>query len=191
MRRSIGTLVALCLALCAGALQAQPSFEALVAEAGIVFEVPPGFSTVDRPPAAAFPHERALRHASGLLEIRYAIRPLARMQVDYSDPHSAAPDPEHMFDLLFNSMTERLAGGRHSPRREYGPAAAQKLFNADWAAASAFEVETTITSEYREGLLLALHKRGKADAYAVFLYRDPERAKPIIRRALTALSFVR
>jgi len=59
------------------------------------------------------------------------------------------------------------------------------------AAASIFDVESAFSTEYREALLFALHKRGKADAYAVFLYRDPERAKPIIREALSALSFVR
>ncbi len=191
MHRATSALLAFTLLLAAGALRAQPSFEALLAEAGLVFNAPHGFSAVDRPPAAAFPHERALRHAGGQLEIRYAIRPLARMHVDYSDPHNAAPDPEHMFDMLFNSITERLAGGRHSPRREYDRAEAQKLFNADWAAASAFEVEPGFSAEYGEAVLLALHKRGKGDAYAVFLYRDPERAKPIIRRALAALSFLR
>ncbi len=190
MRRASGVLVFAWLVFTAGALHAQPSFEDLLAEAGLVFDAPQGFSAIERPPAAEFPHERALRHESGLLEIRYAIRPLARMRVEYNDPHSAAPDPEHIFDMLFASMTERLAAGRHSPRREYAAEEARKLFNADWAAASAFAVEPAFSEEYREALLVAVHKRGKADAYAVFLYRDPERAKPIIRGALSALSFV-
>ncbi len=183
-------LGAFALLLAGGATaQSQPTFETLIAEAGLVMQVPHGFKAVDRPASTVFPHERALRHDSGVLEIRYAIRPLARMRVDYSDPHNAAPDPEHMFDMLFTSITERLAAGGHSPRREYEAAEALERFNADWAAASAFGTRPTLSTEYPEALLLALHKRGKADVYAVFLYRDSERAKPMIQRALAALSF--
>jgi len=93
--------------------------------------------------------------------------------------------------MLFTTITERLAAGRHSPRREYSPAEAKQLSNADWAAASVFDVDPAVSAEYPEALLLALHKRGKADAYVMFLYRDPERAKPIIHEAQSALSFVR
>jgi hypothetical protein len=172
-------------------LHARPSFEQLLVESGLALNPPAGFSLVERTPADAFPHERVLRHESGMLEIRYAIRPLARLRVDYNDPHSSAPEPEHMFEMLFTTITERLAAGRHSPRRTYSPAEAKKLFNADWAAASVFDVDAALSTEYQVALLLAMHKGGKADAYVMFLYRDPERAKPIIREARSALSFVR
>lgn len=166
-----------------------PTFKKLITEAGIVYRAPKGFKILAPRADALLPYEHAVRHRSGLLEIRYAIRPLARMVTEYNDPHSAAPEPEHLFPLMFDSITNVLSGGRHSLRREYSSDEARERFNADWAAASVFDVEPEFAGPYREALLLALHKNGKADAYAVFLYKDPAAAKAMINTALTALSF--
>jgi hypothetical protein len=51
-------------------------------------------------------------------------------------------------------------------------------------------VSPQFSSEFPEALLFAIHKQGNADAYAIFLCREPERAKAMIRDALPALSFV-
>jgi hypothetical protein len=88
---------------------------------------PAGTSAFGRPHGSAYdPH--------GALELRYAVRPLGRIVVDYEDPHSSAPDPNHMFPLMFHSMVTLLSNGRHSPTREYPREQTGGKFNADWAS---------------------------------------------------------
>jgi hypothetical protein len=69
-----------------------------------------------------------------------AVRPLGRIPVDYEDPHGSAPDPNHMFPLMFQSLVTSLSGGGHSPVNEFPPAQAAERFNAQWASASVFDV---------------------------------------------------
>lgn len=72
---------------------------------------------------------------------------------------------------------------------EYTPEQAKNLFNADWAAASVLNVASQFSTRYREATLLALHKTGKADAYAILLCDEPDRAKALVREAPRALYF--
>lgn len=157
-----------------------------------MFARPAGFHVAPAEQNPILPYEHAVAQDNGKIEIRYAIRPLARLKVEYDDPHSSAPEPDHVFPMMFQAILDRLAvdSGR-TPRREYSTKEAKKLFNADWAAASVFDVKPDFSGRYREALLLALHKNGKADAYAVFLYRRDPRTKAMIRKALPALAFQR
>ena len=168
---------------------AQKLFQALLEESGMVLQCDEGY--VDAPLVAneILPFEKALRTADGVMEIRFAIRPLARITIDYEDPHNAAPEPEHLFPLLFQSLTESLSGGRHSPHREYPAEEAMGLFNAEWAGASTFDVADDFRTQYRHGFMVALHGSGKADAYTVMLFNDYATARPLIEQSLTCLVF--
>ena len=168
---------------------AQTLFQALLEESGMVMKCDEGY--VDAPLVAneVLPFEKALRTADGVMEIRFAIRPLARITIDYEDPHNAAPEPEHLFPLLFQSLTESLSGGRHSPHREYPAKLAMELFNAEWAGASTFDVVDDFQTEYKHGFMVAMHGSGKADAYTVMLFNDYEAARPLIDQSLTCLVF--
>lgn len=175
----------------APALSAVTSFEQLAAEADLVFVSPEGFDDVEPRANPLLSYERAIRHHTGALEVRYAVRPLGRVQIEYEDPHSSAPEPEHLFPMMFNSLIAQLSAGGHSPSREYPPEQARELFNADWAAASVFDVDPEFSRDYREGLLIALHRNGKADAYVVYLYNDYTAVKTLVDDTLSALSFSR
>ena len=168
---------------------AQTLFAALLEESGMVLQCDEGY--VDAPLVAneVLPFEKALRTTDGAMEIRFAIRPLARITIDYEDPHNAAPEPEHLFPLLFQSLTESLSGGRHSPHREYPAAEAMALFNAEWAGASTFDVVDDFQTEYKHGFMVAMHGSGKADAYTVMLFNDYGTARPLIDQSLTCLVF--
>ena len=165
-------------------------FEALLTEAELVFEPPPGF--VDVPPGSTpvFDYERAVRSPEGDLEIRVAVRPLKRLRIDYDDPHGSMPDPNHIFPLVFESLASRLAGGRHAPSNAYPPDQAREKFNADWAAAAVFDITKDFASNHRQGLLLALHRNKVSDAYVVFLFDDYAAVKERLNAALQTLVFV-
>jgi hypothetical protein len=135
------------------------------------------------------PYEHAMRHESGELELRFIIRPLQRIEIEYNDPHNAAPEPNHLFPLLFESLIDRLSANSNSSSRTLSEPEARKKFNAQWAALSIFDVNPEFSSDYRNAILLAMHKNDQADAYTLFLYNDHERAKTLINETLSVLSF--
>jgi hypothetical protein len=154
------------------------------------FEVPAGFREADLQANPLFTYDKAVRNEDGYLEIRYAVRPLGRIQIDYEDPHSSAPDPNHMFPLMFQSMVTLLSDGRHSPTREYPREQARKKFNADWAAAAVFDMSARFNADHKQALVIAMHKSQLADAYSIFLFDDFEQAKQQINDNLDSLSFL-
>ena len=164
-------------------------FHQLMDEAGMVLQCDDGYVGVPVVDNELLPYEKALRTGDGSMEIRFVIRPLARITIDYEDPHNAAPEPEHLFPLLFQSLTEQLSGGRHSPHREYPAQKARESFNADWAAASTFDVMPGFNAAFNHGFMIAMHGVGKADAYTVMLFDDYETARPAINEALNCLVF--
>ena len=164
-------------------------FRQLIEESGMQLSVPPGFADIAPVANPVLHYERALRHTSGELEIRYIIRPLGRLAIDYNDPHNAAPEPNHLFPLLFASLTSELSSGGNTPNREYPQSQANELFHAGWAAAAVFDVNPEFSATYSQALMIGMHKDNLADAYSVFLYNDYDQVKETIRAALSSLSF--
>ena len=184
-------LIFLSLLLSWGNMHAHASvtFEDLLIESDLEFMDPPDFSAVKLKSNNVLPYEKAHQLPDGSLEIRYAIRPLSRVQIEYEDPHSSAPDPNHLFPLIFQSLVEDLAANLNSPTREYPAEQAQEQFNADWAAAATFDVVETFSDRHRQALLLAIHKNHKADAYVIFLFDDYSSVKSQIKRNMENLRF--
>ena len=172
-----------------GASLAAVTFEDLLEEGSLELVLSDDFMEVPLEPNPVFAYERAVRHRAAALEIRYAVRPIARASVEYEDPHNAAPDPNHLYAMMFRTLVDELAGGGDSPLREYPADQARTMFNADWAAASTFDLAPEFSQSFRQGLLLAIHKNNKADAYVVFLFDDYADVKDKIKSNLSSLLF--
>lgn len=168
---------------------ASADFDALLDEAELSFNPPPGFRELPPGRTPVFDFEKAVRSPEGDLEIRFAVRPLKRLRIDYDDPHGAVPDPNHIFPLVFESLASRLAGGRHAPSNAYPPDQARERFNADWAAAAVFDTIPDFDTRFRQGLLVAVHRNRVADAYSVLLFDDYHAVKGGIDRAMATLTF--
>lgn len=164
-------------------------FQKLLGESQLEFAAPSGFQALTPMANPLLPYEHAIRTEDGKLEVRYAIRPLSRVKIDYSDPHNSAPEPNHLFNMLFASLAEQLASGGDSPRREYSSEQAKELFNADWAAAAVFDVSQQFSQDYSQGLLVAIHKNGRADAYMIYLFNTYPEVKQRIHTTLSTLRF--
>ena len=182
-------LVCLCASWVGAALPETASFNELLAESELRYQRPAGFE--DLPPGhnPILDYEHALRSDDGLLEIRFAVRPLKRLRIDYDDPHGAVPDPNHIFPLVFESLASRLAAGRHTPSNAYPPEQARERFNADWAAAAVFDTNEEFASSHSQGLLVAIHRNKIADAYIVFLFEDYAAVKERMNQAMRTLVF--
>ncbi len=173
----------------APALEKVQDFGALLDEAGLVLERGDDYDDVAVPQTPLYGFEKALKHRQLPLKIYFAVRPLARMKIEYEDPHSNAPNPDHIFPMVFQSLIGRLAKSGSSPSRVYRAQKAKQLFNADWAAAAMFDTEADLNSGFGSALLIAIHKSKLADAYYLFVFDDPKPLKPAIDAAIGALRF--
>ena len=171
-----------------GAGQMTP-FETLLAEAGLKLASISVLREIKTPANTLYDFEKTYKHAAKPLEIRYAIRPIKRMEIEYNDPHNSAPKPDHMFPLVFQTLIGHLSSDGHVPTREYDPVKAKKLFNADWAAAAMFKTDPELNSQYTSGMLLAIHKSHMGDAYSLFLFNDARAVKAELDRLVTRLHF--
>jgi len=167
-----------------------PTFEQLLNEAGMTFTAARGFQEINLRANPLFTYDKAVTNGDGTLEIRYAVRPLGRIQIDYEDPHSSAPDPNHMFPVMFQSLVTLLSDGRHSPTNEFPPEQAREKFNADWAAAAVFDMSDRFNADHKQALVIALHKNQLGDAYSLFLFDDFEQVRQQINANLNALAFL-
>ncbi len=171
------------------AAQTDNSFASLLSEAGLGFVKPEQYHAVTVHDSELFPYEHSIRHDNNKLEIRYSIRPLARIEIDYEDPHNAAPEPNHIFTMMFTALIGQLSSGGNSPHREYNSEEARQKFNADWAALSVFDVEQSYSPDYRQAFLVALHKNNLSDAYIIILFNDYSEIKADINQAIQTLRF--
>ena len=169
--------------------QERYTFEDLLEDSRLLIQQPAGF--IEQSPAVnpVLSYEHALQHGKKKLAVRYAIRPISMVQIDYSDPHNAAPEPNHLFPMLFQSLISHFSRGGSSPSNEYSAADAKAKFNADWAAIAAVDITPEFSPEYDQALILALHKDYAADAYIIILYDDYQTVKAEIHRALNSLKF--
>ena len=189
-----GTLLLTLLAVCISAAAAtealsRQAFDQLLKESGLQLETNQAFADVPIQHNPVLSYEHAMRHESGALELRFIVRPLARIEIEYNDPHNAAPEPNHLFPLLFESLTQRLAATNDTSSSTLSETEARDKFNAQWAALAAFDVDPEFSSQYKNAILLGMHKNDLADAYTLFLYNDPEQAKSLINGAISIMSF--
>lgn len=164
-------------------------FSELLAEAGLTLEAGEQFVEDVPPRTPLYSFQKALRHQRLPLKVYYAVRPLSRMRIDYEDPHSNAPDPNHIFPMVFQALVGRLARPGATPSHVYPRGKAKELFNADWAAAAIFDTEPELGSGYGSALLVALHKNHRADAYILAVFDDAKAVKPAIDSALRRFRF--
>ncbi len=173
----------------AACLATDIGFQQLLEEGGLEFQPPEGMQVKKVEPAYVMPYEARYVSKEGELEVRYAIRPLQRIEIDYQDPHNAAPAPNDLFNMLFRTLSETLARDHQVMSRIYPAEMAREEYRAGWAAIGVFDLSPDISSEYREAMLIAIHQNDKADAYTLFLTNDLAAQKARIKKLRSNLKF--
>jgi hypothetical protein len=83
----------------------------------MVYELPEGYAPAPVEFNEVLPYQYRVVSHDGQVEIRYVVFPLDRVEIDYDDPHSSAPEPDHLFTLLFPGiLTRSRVGAATSPR---------------------------------------------------------------------------
>lgn len=176
-------------AACSVQADSQVTFESLMSESGLSFSQPENMKREAPVSFEFFGFDKGFKHNTLDLEIHYAIRPIARMETTSYDAHGAVPEPNHLYTMIFKSLSSNLAEGTRNHRRNYTADLAKELFNAGWASASQFKTSKDIGTKYSSGILLAIHKNNLADAFTLFLFNDAKAVKPFINKYATSLKF--
>ncbi len=183
------------LAFAAACLLSRPAaaegvgFDTLLKESRLRISVPEDFREIPPPQTPLFSFERAWVKKDGSMEIRLALRPIARMIIEYDDPHNSAPDPNDIYQMMFTAMVGQFARQGDMPVRDLPFEMARRTFNADWASIAMFGADPELNTRHREAMLLGIHKNKTADAYLLFLYDDPKKTKPLLDRLLRIMKF--
>ena len=165
------------------------TFQQLLMEGGLEFQAPEGFKALPVEPAYVMPYEARYISDDGQIEIQYAIRPLSRIEIDYDDPHNAAPLPNDLFNMLFRTLTETMAINHDVISRSYTPEEARKEYRAGWASVGVFDLSPDISKRFQQAMLIAIHQNDKADAYILFLTHNLSTEKERIKKLRTSLKF--
>ncbi len=163
--------------------------EQLARESGVILDIPADFEEIPVPETPLYAFEKAWRKKDGSVEIRMAFRPLRRMVIDFSDPHSSAPSPEDMHEMVFTALLGQIAVQGEMPMRNIPREGARKTFNADWASIALFGAEPELNTKHKEGMLLGIHKFKQADVYVLFLYDGPEKARSMLKELVKVVRF--
>ncbi len=149
-----------------------------------------GFESATPIASGPLPCEFRVRDTGLGFEVRASFRPLSRVQVDYDDPHSATPEPDHLHPMLFPALLEAISTvDGVGEEVELTPELARE-WGADWAAMSLTMPDPAYATGFPDALFLGLHRNGIADVFVVFLFDagHPE-AKAWTRRALHLVRF--
>ena len=134
LARGFAAALVLLGAIACAETDAPHNFVELLDEAGMVFELPQGYAPLPVEFNEVLPYQYRIVSNDGMVEVRYVIFPLGRVEIDYQDPHSSAPEPDHLFTLLFPGILTEISGWGRYKSKEYPEDEALRLFRADWAA---------------------------------------------------------
>ncbi len=146
-------------------------FDQLLAETGITFVPPAGFSPFPVRTSCAFRYQRAYRHASGV-EARVRIDSLRRIKAQLKGAL-----PGNFSESAFFTGITNLSGGKAGVR-ELGAESARRFYKADWVRAAYFTpVDPQFAPDHELAVAHYFHRKDIADVYLIGLYRkgDDER----------------
>jgi tetratricopeptide (TPR) repeat protein len=140
-------------------------FDQLLAETGITFVPPVGFSPFPIRTSCAFRYHRAYRHASGM-EVRVRIDSLQRIKAQLKGAL-----PGNFSESAFFSGITNLSGGKAGVR-ELEADSARRFFNADWVRTAYFTpVDPQFAPDHELAVVHYYHRKDIADVYLIGLYR--------------------
>lgn len=162
----------------------QADFQTLLAETGIEFIPPPGFTPCPVLENSVLNYQYALRSPDGNLEFRYRIDSFARLNAERNAMMEgmeviASVDINQLHTLNYLAILHNLSGGDFDEPRVFSPRSAALLYGADWNALSFLRLaKNDFSRGYNTAYVLAIHKEGVADVYVVSLYTNPGSAAP-------------
>ena len=128
-------------------------------------------------------YEYAVRVLGKHVEIRYAIRPLNQLLVEYRQAKAkgeAAVDPNQLYSSLLTVVALNVSGGDEPTTKDFPSEAVQQEFGADWGTTTMVRAGKEFGPKYAKCMIVALHKQNAADAYCFYLFDKPDDLGPLL-----------
>ncbi|MBN1496311.1 MAG: hypothetical protein JXA07_06050 [Spirochaetes bacterium] len=158
------------------------NFTKLCASSDITYSIPEGFRPVEIKQNPDLAYHYAVKHKNKKLEIRYSIFPLkedAEAYNEYVKNRSKKriilidPNKDHELSAITAAMNisrSKIKEGFHT----FNPDAVKLDCNADWGASYYIENNSIYGKGYKYSLVVALHKKNRANAFIVYLFDTEE-----------------
>ncbi|MSQ50337.1 MAG: hypothetical protein EXR28_00470 [Betaproteobacteria bacterium] len=170
--------------------------ELLSRETGMVFTQPEGFTPIAVTLNEVWAYHHAVLSPSCNLEIRYRIDSLPRLAAQRAGLQQgmtlvASVETNEIYRANAAATLFNLSGGQDRPFNPFPAEAVRAEFGADWGAIADFLLPQRNPDDgYRVGLLIALHRDNRADAYVLGLMRKPGVEFDLLRKNFYSLTFI-
>jgi hypothetical protein len=170
-------------------------FELLLQETGMCFAQPEEFSPVPVIPDQVWAYHHAVLSPSRNLEIRYRIDSLPRLTAERAQMQRGMTewvgvDINKIYHTNAAATLFNLSGGLDRPFSPFPAEAVRAEFGADWGGIADFMLPQRGSGDlYRVGVLIALHRDERADAYVLGLLREPGVEFDLLMKNMYSLTF--
>jgi hypothetical protein len=140
-------------------------------------------------------YEYAIKYPNKRFEIRYSIRPLDKLLIEYrknlknKKKGEIYTNPNTGYYTQFQAIILNISGGKLPEIRIFEKAAVKEEFNADWGATTYVELGKEFGQNYKYCMVLALHKSNLGDAYIFYLSDSQVGFNELVDPAFYSLRF--
>ncbi|PJZ71327.1 hypothetical protein CH373_02145 [Leptospira perolatii] len=169
--------------LAVGSAQASTlsEFKQLLEKYSLSLEEDKEYSEIKLEEGSKLKSDFTLRHISKKLEIRYIIQPVVP-ELESKLPGLYILQAQNIA-MIICQCKDRIIGlpfSRESIKSEFG---------ADWGATLHVASATEFSKDYAFAIVIALYRKGKANAYTIFLFDDFIEIREELKKALYHLKF--
>lgn len=171
------------------------TFTDLLDRANMSFVKPIGLEETTPIENTEMNYEYALKYPKKRFEVRYAIRPLDNLLLEYEENEKNKESgaiyihPNKLYSSLLQVTALNISGGQLSEVIEFDKEAVKQEFNADWGATTIVGVGEEFGQDYKYCMIIALHKDNVADAYFFYLFDTKKGFDDLIKPAFHSLKF--
>jgi hypothetical protein len=147
-------------------------FKSKLDRAQMTFNSPAGYTEMPLVTNSQMRYDYAVKLDAKDFEIRYAIRPLDSVFIQFAamkKQGGVVINPNKLYSGLFMATVMNLSGGKLFKINVFDTTAVKKEFNADWGATCIFPIVGEFGKGYNTCMAIALHKNNLGDAYIFYL----------------------
>lgn len=140
-------------------------------------------------------YEYALKWPGHHFEVRFAIRPLDSLIINYTQIEKTKKagdynlNPNIMYPASLHAILFNISGGNVGGAKTFSKDAVKKEFNADWGGTCIFPVSGEFGKGYNTCMAIALHKNNLGDAYIFYLSNSANNYQSELLPVFYALKF--
>lgn len=154
------------------------AFEDLLRRAKMSFAVPEGYVETEIKENSHMMYEYAVKHPNEKIEVRYAIRPIDSMLIDYEkwkkDPGtSMMADPRNLYPAIAVAVMSNVSAEIKSDG-PFGEESVKQEFGADAGLTAVVVPKKTFAGDYKHCMMIAINKRETGTAFCFFMFDDPK-----------------